>query len=467
MRDSIDSDVVEALEAGLRGHVIRAGDEGYHAARAVWNGAVEGYPAAIVRCMGTADVLHAVNVARFAGVQVAVRGGGHSFAGYSVCDGGLVIDLGQLTGIRVDPERRRVRCEAGVLWGQLDHETQAFSLATPGGVISHTGVAGLTLGGGLGWLNRKYGLACDNLVSADVVTADGHLVRASENENADLLWGLRGGGGNFGIVTSFEFALHPVGPAVLAGMAFFPISRAAEIAGFVHDWASNAPRELSTIFAMVDAPPEPFIELHAQGEPAVVVQFCWTGPIADGERIVAPLRSLGPSVGEMVATLPYAAWQTAQDPAWVHGTRIYLKSGFFESLTGGIADAMAEGIAARTSPLSGLFMHQVGGAVRDLASDATAYPHRQPEWNIVVGGIWDDDSSSAVDEIAWARKTWEALLPHMTGGLYANFMGDELESDRTDLVERAYRDRYEPLARLKRKYDPVNFFRLNANVKPA
>jgi FAD/FMN-containing dehydrogenase len=463
----IEPEVLDALDAGLRGKLIRPHDADYDSARTVWNGAIDKRPGAVVRCAGIADVLHAVNVARSAGLVIAVRAGGHSFAGFGVCDGGVVIDLGAMTGVRVEPHRRRARCEPGVLWGQLDHETQAFALATPGGVVSHTGVAGLTLGGGMGWLTRKHGLSCDNLMSADVVTADGHLVCASEDECPDLFWGLRGGGGNFGVVTSFEFALHHVGPAVLAGMAFFPVARANEVGAFAHEWASTAPRELSTIFGVVTAPPEPFIAPDAQGQPAVVVQFCWTGPIEKGERVIAPLRALSPAVGEMVATMPYAAWQSAQDPAWSHGTRVYLKSGFVHTLTGDTADAMVEQVLRRASPLSGIFMHQVGGAVRDVDADATAYAHRAPDWNINIAGVWDDDNGTPEGESAWARQSWDTLLTHMTGELYSNFIGAEPDADHADLVERAYRGRYDRLAALKRKYDPTNLFRLNANVQPA
>jgi FAD/FMN-containing dehydrogenase len=410
-RPGLDAEIVEALRAGMRGEVIVPADPGYDAARAVWNGAIDRRPGAVARCAGTADVLHAVNVARSAGLLVAVRSGGHSFAGNGVCDDGLVIDLAPMRGIRVDPGARRARCGAGVLWGELDHETQAFGLATPGGVISHTGVAGLTLGGGLGWLNRRHGLSCDNLAAVDLVTADGQLVHAGERQNEDLFWGLRGGGGNFGIATSFEFAVHPVGPSVLAGLVLFRLDRAGAIGRFAHEWASGAPRELSTIFAVATAPPEPFVIPEAQGQRAVMVLFCWTGALDEGERVLAPLRALGGRVGEMVAVMPYTAWQAALDPDWPHGTRMYSRTSFADELTSEAAEAMAECVRSARSPLSGIFLHQLGGAVRDVAADATAYGHRAPEWNVVFAGVWGDEPDGREVETAWARGSWSALAP--------------------------------------------------------
>jgi FAD/FMN-containing dehydrogenase len=311
-----------------------------------------------------------------------------------------------------------------------------------------------------------HGLSCDNLRSADVVTADGRLVHAGERENEDLFWGLRGGGGNFGIVTSFEFELHPVGPSVLAGLAAFPLERAGEVGRFTGEWASSAPRELSTIFAVATAPSEPFIAPEARGRPAVMVLFCWAGAADEGERAIAPLRGLGGLVGELAASMPYTAWQASQDPSWPHGTRMYMKSSFVHALTAEAAEAMAERVRAMRSPLSGIFLHQVGGAVRDVPPDATAYAHRSPEWNIVFAGVWGDEPDGPEVESAWARQSWSALAPHTTGEVYANFIGIE-DEDAADMVERAYRGRYERLAALKRKYDPTNLFRLNQNVTPA
>lgn len=467
MVGELDTEVVDALRAGIRGEVVVAEHPGYDAARAVWNGAIDRRPGAIARCRGPADVIHAVNVARSAGVTIAVRSGGHSFAGYSVCDGGLVIDLGTMNNVRVDPAGWRARCGAGALWGDLDHETQAFALATPGGVISHTGVAGLTLGGGMGWLNRRHGLSCDNLLSADVVTADGHFVRASEAENPELLWGLRGGGGNFGIVTSLEFSLHRVGPVVLAGLALFPVDRAREVATFVHEWAAEGPRDLSTVFGVVSAPPAEFVAPEAQGQPAVIVLFCWFGAMGEGERLVERLTALGPSCGQMVAPMPYATWQSALDADWAHGTRAYIKSGFVDTLTGDFAEAVVDQVLRRGSPISSVTMHQLGGAVRDVDAGAGSYPHREPDWNVNIVGVWDDAHGTEESETTWARTSWDALQPLMTGALYSNFIGEEADPERADLTARAYGDRKGRLAALKRRFDPTNLFRLNANVKPA
>ncbi len=457
----LDGKILDELRAGMRGDVIVAADAGYDEARAVWNGSIDRRPGAIAKCAGVEDVVHAVNVARSADVLVAVRSGGHSFGGNGVCDGGVVIDLADMKGIRVDPDRQRARCQGGVLWGELDQATQQFGLATPGGVISHTGVAGLTLGGGLGWLNRKHGLSCDNLVSAELVTADGETMHVSENENPDLFWGIRGGGGNFGIATSFEFALHPVG-SVLAGMTLFDIDHAADVARFTQEWAPSAPRELSTVFAMASAPPEAFVPGPMHGAPVVVILWCWAGDPDEGERIVAPLTRVVPPVGAMMASMPYPVWQTAQDASWAHGTRMYGKSSYLHEVTADAAEVMADAIRARQSPLSQIALHQVGGAVRDVASDATAYPHRAPEWNAVIAGVWQDEPDGAEIETAWARECWSALEPHMTGDMYVNFITDE----GGDLVQRAYSETYTRLVEVKQRYDPTNFFRVNQNVRP-
>jgi FAD/FMN-containing dehydrogenase len=459
----LDREVADELRRGMRGPVIVPEDGGYNAARAVWNGSIDRRPAAIAKCTSVEDCAHAVNVARARELLVAVRSGGHSFAGNGVCDGGVVIDLAEMKGIRVEPDRRRAHCQGGVLWGELDRATQQFGLATPGGVISHTGVAGLTLGGGLGWLNRMYGLSCDNLLSADVVTADGRMLHATENQHADLFWGLRGGGGNFGIVTSFEFALHPVGPMVFAGMTLFDISSAAEVARFTQEWASSAPRELSTVFAMGTAPPEEFVPIEMHGQPVVIVLFCWLGDSESGARVVAQLQRVGAPVATTMSPMPYAAWQAVQDAGWAHGTRMYGKSFFVHALTDDAAQVMAEGIRARRSQLSQIFSHQVGGAVRDVPADANAYHHRVPEWNAVVAGVWQDEPDGAETETTWVRETWTSLEPHMTGDMYVNFIadaGDEVQ------VQRAYSSTYQRLAEVKRRYDPGNLFRVNHNVRP-
>jgi hypothetical protein len=450
------------LGGSLGGELLLPASPGYDAARRVWNGAIDRHPACIARCTGVADVVAAVRFARERDLLVAVRSGGHGVAGHAVCDGGMVIDLSPMKGIRVDPRARTARAQAGVLWGELDRETQFHGLATVGGIVTHTGIAGLTLGGGLGWLTRKYGATVDNLLSVDLVTADGELVTASESANPDLFWGVRGGGGNFGVVTSFEYRLHPVGPTVLAGPIFHPLENAPEILRFYREFAEAAPEELMTIFELSVAPPSPFLPEEVHGQPIVMVGACYAGPIADGVDVVRPLKELGDPYVDLLEPKPYLALQSMLDPGVPHGWHRYWKSVELPSLTDEAVDTLAEQAAAQTSPRSYCIVFQLGGALARVDEGATAFGRRNAAFNVNVNAVWLEDDPDADRHIGWARDFFDALQPHAGGGVYVNFLGDEGQ----DRVRAAYGDRdYERLVRLKREYDGTNFFRLNQNIQ--
>jgi FAD/FMN-containing dehydrogenase len=441
-----------ALSAAMRGPVLTAADASYDTVRKVWNGMIDRRPAVIARCTGAADVIAALGFARDAGLPIAVRGGGHSFPGYSVCDGGVLIDLQLMKGIRVEPAARRARAESGVLWAEYDRETQAFGLASTGGMISHTGIAGLTLGGGFGVLCRKFGLAIDNLISADIVTADGKLRTVSATQEPDLFWAIRGGGGNFGIVTSFEYRLHEVGP-MLAGIIAYPLPQARQVLRGMHEVMSNAPDGLMITGAFLTTP---------DGHKAVAVVPCYAGDIAEGERVIAPLKKLGTIAMEKVGPMPYTVVQTLFDESAVPGRRFYMRSNFLESLTEPLIDTLASSFAATPSPLNAIVIPTVGGAVRRVAPDATAYYHREAQYVMSLANCWLEPSEDQAN-IDWVRTTWSALTPHLPKRVYVN----ELDEEGADRVRDAYGPAYTRLAALKRQYDPDNVFRLNQNIPPA
>ena len=443
----------DEFKAGLRGQLLSPGDEGYDGARKLWNGMFDRRPALIARCAGAADVIRAVSFARDNRLAVAVRGGGHSFPGHSVCDGGLVIDLSAMKAIRVDLRRRTARAQAGVKWIEFDHETQAFGLATTGGTDGDTGIAGLTLGGGLGWLSGKYGLTVDNLVSADVVTADGRLLTASATENQDLFWGLRGGSGNFGVVTSFEYQLHAVGPTILGGMVAYPLGRAKEVLRFYRQFAKAAPDDVTTYAAFVTPP---------GGETVAALFCCYCGPLDKGEEVVRPLRSLGSPVQDLLGPMPYVAQQRLFDGGFPAGSYYYAKAGSLADLTDEAIEVFAEYVATKPSPLSGVLVQTVCGAASRVESDATAFPHRRLPYAPVIVSQWLDAATSEKN-IGWARDFWKALDPLAGGGVYVN----DLSHDDADRVRTAYGANYERLAALKKSYDPDNLFRLNPNITPA
>jgi FAD/FMN-containing dehydrogenase len=446
-----------ALRESLRGECFQPDDAGYDGARAVWNAMIDRHPAMVARCAGVADVIRAVTFAREQDLVVSVRGGGHNVAGTAVCDEGLVIDLSRMKGIRVDPGRRRVRAEAGALWGEVDHETQAFGLAAPGGFVSTTGIAGLTLGGGMAWLMRSCGLSCDNLISADVVTADGQLVKASATENDDLLWGLRGGGGNFGVVTSFEFRLHPVGPVVMGGVLVHPVERAGELLAFFRDFTQTAPDELTTALVL---------DLSPEGAPIAAIACCYNGPPEQGADVLQPLREFGPPVADLIGPMPYTQLQRMLDARYAAGRRNYWKSGFLRGLDDVAVRTLVDGYQARPSPLCHILIEHLGGAVRRADRHATAFDHRDHDYNFTALAQWmepaDDDAC-----MRWARDLWRDMRPSLAGGVYVNYMSDHGDG-REERVGVAYTpETYERLAALKAKHDPTNLFRMNHNIRPA
>jgi FAD/FMN-containing dehydrogenase len=453
---------VQELREGIRGDVIIPGEPAYDEARAVWNGMIDKRPALIVRAVGVADVLAAVQFARSQDLELAVRGGGHSLPGFSTSDGGVVIDLRGMKSIRVDPVRQRAVVEGGATWHELDHETQAFGLAVTGGLVSTTGVGGFTLGGGIGWLMRRHGLACDNLVGADVVTADGRFVRASAQENPDLFWGIRGGGGNFGVVTSFEFQLHRVGPTILAGPIFYPAEQAAEVLRRFRDYASTLPDEMATLASLGSAPPLPVLPVEVHGKPIVIIVGVYAGSPDDGEDLAAPLRTLGTPIADLLGPMPYATMQSLLDPLWGPGARNFFKSGYLVEVPDEAIETVTRFQLTAPSPSNEIHIHQFGGAVARVPSDATAFGSRDAPWVLNVIARWTDASDDDA-EIAWARGLHAALDPFLASGTYVNFLSAD-----DDRVRDAYGpENYERLARLKGTWDPTNLFRLNQNIRPA
>ena len=445
---------LESLRQSFRGELIQPGHAGYDVARRVWNGNIDRRPALIARCTGVADVQSAVNLARVHGLRVSVRGGGHSAPGYGTNDGGFVIDMSPMKGIRVDPQSRTVRAEGGVLWRELDRETQVFGLATTGGTVSNTGIAGLTLGGGLGWLMGKHGLTIDNVISVDVVTADGMFRQANATDNPDLFWALRGGGGNFGVVTSFEYRLHPV-TEVLGGLLLYPLDQAPAVLRFYREFCGSLPDEAEAYSALLTAP---------QGMPVVALMLGYNGPIKKGEEVLGPARRFGKPIADMVGPMPYTARQTMLDANNAeHGLHRYWRSAFTEQISDDLIDALVEGAATFSSPLSALiFFHMHGAATRPLPTD-TAFAARRPQWDFDAIGQWTDAASSD-QHIAWLRALWTRLQPHLLGRAYINHLAAD---DRPETVRASFGENYARLRQVKATYDPTNLFRINANISPA
>ena len=446
-----DAPVAE-FSSHLRGEVLRSGDIDYESTRKVWNGMINKRPALIVRCADVNDVVDAVKFGREHDLLASVRGGGHNIAGKAVCDGGLMIDLSGMRNVRVDPDKRTARVEGGALLGDLDRETQAFGLATTAGVVTHTGVGGLTLGGGVGRLARKHGLACDNLLAVDVVTAAGDVLTASATENEDLFWGVRGGGGNFGIVTAFEFRLHPVGPGVLGGKVVHPLQEARRALEFYHEYSRTAPDELSA---------DAFFLTSPEGEQVVAISVCYIGPIEEGERVLQPLRRFGPPLLDDIGPLPYTEVQAAGDDFFPIGLSYYWKSHFLKEISSDAVEATVSHFARVPSPRSLLAFQQYGGAVGRVDRSETAFWHRDAEWDNFPTSVWTDPAESET-HVRWVREWWDLMNPFSTGGEYVNNLGEEGE----DRVRAAYGANYERLVALKNKFDPTNLFRLNANITP-
>ena len=453
---------VEALRSDFRGEILLPGDDDYDNARKIWNATIDRHPALIARCSTTSDVVHAVNFARDNKLLLAIRGGGHNIAGNAMCDDGIVIDLSKMKAARVDPGARRVTIEGGATLADLDAATQAHGLATPVGINSTTGIAGLTLGGGFGWLSRKYGMTVDNLESVEVVTADAQVVHASAQEHPDLFWALRGGGGNFGVATRFEYRLHPVGPDVLSGLIFYPFSEAKSVLQQYRTFAANAPDELSVWTVLRQAPPLPFLPESIHGKEVIALALLYAGDPRLGEPLIAPLRKFGTCVGEHVGIQPYTAWQQAFDPLLTPGARNYWKSHNFSMLDDRLFDAVIEFVGKLPSPQCEIFFGAIGGATTRAAPDSAAYAHRDAQFVMNVHGRWEDPAD---DErcIAWARDYFNASAPFASGGVYVNFLTAE-EGDR---VRSAYGANYDRLVKVKRKYDPDNLFRMNQNINPA
>jgi hypothetical protein len=447
----LDEVAIRELAVSLRGELVRSEDDGYDKARAVFNGMVDRRPALIVRCAGVADVVRGVELARSHNLPLSIRGGGHSVAGKAVCDGGLMLDLSPMKGIRVDPARRTAEAQAGLTLGEFDHETQEFGLATTLGVVSVTGIAGLTLGGGLGWLNGMHGLACDNLLSADVVTADGRLLTASKEENEDLFWGIRGGGGNFGVVTSFRYRLHPVG-TVLGGGLSYSLSKAHEVLRFYHEFASGCPDELSTTASMGVAP---------DGSGVVGVSVCYCGPAEEGERVLRPLREFGSPLADNIQPMAYTTLQSAPDAGFPPGRRHYWKSSYLKDLSDDAIEVMIRFVSEIPSPTTGVGLQQMHGAASRVDPTATAFPHRDEHYDFLILSQWADPAESERN-VEWTRAFFDAMQPFFEEGVYVNNLGDEGE----DRVQAAYGVNYGRLSTLKEEYDPTNHFRLNQNIRP-
>jgi FAD/FMN-containing dehydrogenase len=478
----------DAIGGSFRGELLLPARPGYDTARRIWNGAIDRHPACIARCTGVADVVAAVRFARERDLEIAVRGGGHNVAGTAVCDDGIVIDLSAMRAVWVDPVGRTARVQGGALWGDVDHETQAHGLATTGGIVGHTGVAGLTLGGGIGFLMRKHGLAVDNLLGAEVVTAEGSIVRASADEHPDLFWALRGGGGNFGVVTSLRFALHPVGPTVMAGPIFWAADDTTDVLRFYREFAAEAPDALGSVIRLGTIPPLPVIPEDLHWRPAIAVICCYAGApsqpkrsgpeaarpdlrgaagaVEDGERAVRALRRFGAPLVDLLGPTPYTAFQGGMDDTVLHGWHYYWKSTNLGGLSDDAIAVIADHAYAARSPRSYAAMFHMGGAVARVPHDATAYGARDVTHNIIIDAVWlpDESGEHAAAETAWARRFLQALQPHSAGGVYVNFLDSDDDSSR---VREAYGDRiYRRLAEVKARYDPDNAFHHNKNIQP-
>lgn len=450
------ADATEALEASLTGRLLRPGDGGYEEARRIQNGLVDKRPAVIVQCRGTADVVDAVRVARQAGLEIAVRGGGHNVAGRSVCDGGLVIDLSPMKGVHVDPAGRTATAEGGVLWKEFNRETQVHGLATTGGVVGTTGVAGLTLGGGVGFLMGKHGLTVDNLLSVELVTADGDVLTASADRNADLFWGLRGGGGNFGVATRFTYRLHPVGPTVVGGLIAHPFSAARELLQLHRELTPTLPDELTVFSGFVHAP-------DGSGAKMAAFVLCHCGDPDEAEAAIRPMKAFGEPVMDAVGPVPYTDLNAMLDTAWPKGALNYWKSSFMSSPTDEAIDAMVRAFDRCPPSMSALLLEGIHGAVTRVGSADTAFAHRDPGFNCGIYGQWLDHNKSDV-LTGWVRETYAELSPHLGAGKYVNYLGDD---EGRDAVAAAYGPNYRRLRELKAKYDPENVFHLNQNILPA
>jgi FAD/FMN-containing dehydrogenase len=457
---------LDELSSAFRGVLLRPGDRGYDEARLVWNGMFDRHPAVIARCTSPQDVIAAIRFARSHDLPVAVRGGAHSASGHATCDGGIVIDLSPMKRIEVDPDARIARADAGLTWAEFDAATQEHGLAVTGGRFSTTGIAGLTLGSGSGWLERRCGLTADNLESVRIVTAAGELLTASAEENAELFWGIRGGSGNFGVVTTFVYRLHEVGPMIYGGLLMAAPERAGEIMRFVSDYMPDAPDDLGGGVAFINAPPEPFVPAELQLQPVVGIVICWSGDHEEGERVVAPIREVAQPVIDMVQPMPYTALQSMLDAGAPHGIRGYFKAEFMEELDDGAIQKLAEAGARRAGPMAQLLMEPMRGAISRVPDDDTALGRRDVRWCYHALAMWmESDPASEQAHVSWARSLADEMRPHATEGVYLNYISDDEGNAR---VRSTYGEaKYDRLVALKDRYDPDNVFRLNQNIRPS
>jgi FAD/FMN-containing dehydrogenase len=452
-----------AFAEALHGRLVRPEDAGYDEARKVWNGLIDRRPAMIARCADEDDVVTAVNFARDQKLLVAVRGGGHNVAGFGTCDGGLVIDLSGMKSVTVDPKARTARAQGGATWGGFDAATQAHALATTGGLVTTTGIAGFTLGGGIGWLMRKHGLTIDNLLEVEMVTADGKRLKANATEHPDLFWAVRGGGGNFGVVTAFTYRLHPVGPNVYGGAAFYPAAQARDLLRFYRTWVRTQPDELTSLVAFLTAPPLPFVPEALHGTPMVAVALCYAGPVDDGPAAVKPLRDFATPAVDVIGPMPYLALQGMFDPGAPKGILSYWKTEYLIKMSDQAVDTLVAHAGKMGAPFAAVHIHHVEGAVGRVSADSTAFGRRDAPFILNIVGMWMDPAETDA-QIAWTRTFSQAVQSYGTGAQYVNFLGDEGEAR----VRAAYGEpKYARLARVKKQYDPANLFRLNQNIRPA
>ncbi|PCR90578.1 FAD-binding oxidoreductase [Natrinema ejinorense] len=459
----IGDERIELFRASVHGDVVRPDDVDYDDARTVWNGMIDKYPNLLVRCRGTADVIHAVEFARENDLRVAVRGGGHNVAGTAVCDDGLVIDLSEMTGVWVDPDERKALVQGGATWADVDHETQAFGLATPGGVVSETGVAGLTLGGGIGHLRCKYGLSCDNLASVDVVTADGEYLTANKDENEDLFWGLRGGGGNFGIATGFEFDLHPVGPDVATCFVLYPGDRAADCLRAYREYTSTAPNEVSTLTSTGIMLDEELFSEDVLDDLKIGFLGCYAGPPEEGEDVLAPLRAFAEPIADFSGTVPYTEFQQMLDDDYPDGMRYYWKSLYLDGLSESAIERICYWADAAPSPLSTVDVWELGGAITAVGIDESSFAGRHAPFLLGVEANWEEPTNDDAN-IGWVRDCLADMRQFSDGSVYLNFPG--FLEDNDELIESTFGSTYERLVAVKDEYDPTNLFSLNQNIKP-
>lgn len=460
---SIDKVFIDALQKRFQGEIIRPSDAGYDDTRAIWNAMIDKHPALIARCTSSDDVIEAVNFARDNNLLLSVRGSGHNVAGSAVCDGGLMIDLSLMKGIQVDPENRTANAQPGVVFGEMDQATQPYGLAAPGGIVSETGIAGLTLGGGFGWLSRKHGFTCDNLISAEVVTADGELLTASATENSDLFWGIRGGGGNFGIVTSFEFQLQPVGPEVLAGLIIYPLKDAGDVLRFYRQFTASTPEELGALAVFRLAPPAPFIPEELHGKPVLAIIVCYVGDVEAGQRVVQPLRDFGSPIVDAIKPKPFSAHNSSLDAGQPTGMYYYWKSEYSTEIADGAIENLVDFAAKMTSPQTRLAVFHLGGTIQSHDEQDMAASHRNAKYIIAINTGWANPQDTD-EQVQWTRDLWTAIRPFSSGGVYVNFLSDD---DGEDRVRAAYGPaKFERLVQLKSKYDPQNLFQTNKNIKP-